>query len=115
MGRKTLILRTLVFLVLSTVKFSFCSDAGMLSVITEPESIEVWINNDFLGLSPVIDKKMPEGTYQIKLVDPLQRSSLSEQISITRNTRTIIEKKIDSRFGYLKVSSVPQGASISLN
>ena len=68
----------------------------------------------FLASQPVIDKKMPEGTYQIKLVDPLQRSSLSEQISITRNTLTIIEKD-RLRFGYLKVSSVPQGAKVFLN
>ncbi|HON10943.1 MAG TPA: PEGA domain-containing protein [Chitinispirillaceae bacterium] len=115
MGRKTLLLRSLVFLVLSAVKNSYSSDAGILSVITEPESIEVWINNDFLGLSPVIDKKMPEGTYQIKLVDPLQRSSVYEQISISKNTRTIVEKKIDSRFGCLKVSSVPQGAKVFLS
>jgi hypothetical protein len=85
-------------------------------VITEPESIEVWINNDFLGLSPVIDKKMPEGTYQIKLVDPLQRSSVYEQISISKNTRNNCGKKRSiHRFGSLKVSSVPQGAKVFLS
>ncbi|NLG15800.1 MAG: PEGA domain-containing protein [Fibrobacter sp.] len=113
MGSNTLLMLALLILCFSV--YCKASEAGLLSVITEPESIEVWIDNIFSGLSPVLDRKLAEGTYQIRLVDPVHRLSVSETISITSNKKIVLEKKIGSRFGSLRVRSYPEGAKVYIS
>ncbi|MBN1576113.1 MAG: PEGA domain-containing protein [Chitinispirillaceae bacterium] len=93
--------------------FSTYSD-GFLTVRTDPDGIEVWLDDNFVGDSPVIDKKLKSGRYSLKLVDPVQHSSTVEEIFIQDNENTVIEKTIKSKFGSLKVTSVPEGAQVSI-
>lgn len=87
---------------------------GFLTVRTDPEGIEVWLDDNFVGDSPIIDKKLKSGRYSLKLVDPVQHSSTVEEIYIQDNENTVIEKTIKSKFGTLKVTSVPEGADVSI-
>ncbi|MBN1759090.1 MAG: PEGA domain-containing protein [Chitinispirillaceae bacterium] len=87
---------------------------GFLTVRTDPEGIEVWLDDNFVGDSPIIDKKLKSGRYSLKLVDPVQHSSTVEEIYIQDNENTVIEKTIKSKFGTLKVTSVPEGAEVSI-
>jgi hypothetical protein len=87
---------------------------GYLTVRTEPEGIEVWLDDNFVGDSPIIDRKLKAGRYSLKLVDPVQRSSTVEDIFIQDNENTVIEKTITSKFGTLRVTSVPEGALVSI-
>ena len=87
---------------------------GFLTVRTDPDGIEVWLDDNFVGDSPVIDKKLKSGRYSLKLVDPVQHSSTVEEIFIQDNENTVIEKTIKSKFGSLKVTSVPEGAEVSI-
>jgi len=87
---------------------------GYLTVRTEPDGIEVWLDDNFVGDSPIIDKKLKSGRYSLKLVDPVQHSSTIEEIFIQDNENTVIEKTIKSKFGSLRVNSVPEGATVSI-
>jgi hypothetical protein len=87
---------------------------GFLTVRTEPEGIEVWLDDNFVGDSPIIDKKLKAGRYSLKLVDPVQHSSTIEEIFIQNSENTVIEKTIKTKFGSLKVTSVPEGAIVSI-
>lgn len=87
---------------------------GFLTVRTDPDGIEVWLDDNFVGDSPIIDKKLKSGRYSLKLVDPVQHSSTIEEIFIQNNENTVIEKTIKSKFGSLRVTSVPEGASVSI-
>jgi hypothetical protein len=88
------------------------SDEGALSVKTTPDGIEVWLNDKYIGDSPILDKKLKTGKYVLKLVDPVQHSSTSEDIFIAADETTVIEKTVQSKFGSLKVSSEPEGADV---
>ncbi len=94
--------------------FSLSFGDGFLTVRTDPDGIEVWLDDNFVGDSPVIDKKLKSGRYSLKLVDPVQHSSTIEEIFIQDNENTVIEKTIKSKFGSLKVTSVPEGAQVSI-
>ena len=87
---------------------------GFLTVRTDPDGIEVWLDDNFVGDSPIIDKKLKSGRYSLKLVDPVQHSSTVEEIFIQDNENTVIEKTIKSKFGTLRVNSVPEGAQVSI-
>ncbi|MBN2037551.1 MAG: PEGA domain-containing protein [Chitinispirillaceae bacterium] len=87
---------------------------GSLTVRTDPEGIEVWVDDQFIGQSPIIGKKMKTGRYTIKLVDPAQHSSTNEEILIQDNEETVVERTITSKFGSLKVSTEPEGADVSI-
>ena len=87
---------------------------GFLTVRTDPDGIEVWLDDNFVGDSPITDKKLKSGRYSLKLVDPVQHSSTVEDIFIQDNENTVIEKTIKSKFGSLKVTSVPEGAEVSI-
>lgn len=95
------------------LSIAVCGD-GFLTVRTDPDGIEVWLDDNFVGDSPVIDKKLKSGRYSLKLIDPIQHSSTVEEVFIQDNENTVIEKTIKSKFGSLKVTSVPEGAKVSI-
>lgn len=87
---------------------------GILSVKTDPEGIEVWLDDKYVGDSPIIDKKLKPGRYSLKLIDQLQHSSESEDVLIQAAQTTIVEKTVVGRFGSLKVNTQPAGAEVSI-
>ncbi|MFP4013047.1 MAG: PEGA domain-containing protein [Chitinispirillaceae bacterium] len=87
---------------------------GTLSVVTEPEGVEAWLDGDFIGLTPIKLKKVEAGTYSLKLVDPLQHTSSTETIEINNHGQLTVEKTLQSRFGELAVSSDPPGANVCI-
>ena len=113
MGRKKLLFNMLCLIFSGSIANVVFGD-GALTVRTEPEGIEVWLDNNFVGDSPIIEKKLKSGRYTLKLVDPVQRSSTIEEIFIQENETTIIEKTIKSKFGSLKINSDPEGAKVYL-
>ncbi|NLW30432.1 MAG: PEGA domain-containing protein [Fibrobacter sp.] len=97
-------------LIFGIFKIAFAD--GSLTVHTVPEGIEVWLDNMFIGNSPINNKKLKPGQYTLKLVDPVQRSSTEEDVFIQDNETTVIEKTIKSNFGTLKITSDPEGAEV---
>ena len=87
---------------------------GTLTVKTDPEGIEVWLNDQFIGQSPIIEKKIKAGRYSLKLVDPAQHTSTNEEVLITENEETVVDRTITTKFGSLRVTSQPEGAEVSI-
>jgi hypothetical protein len=87
---------------------------GTLTVKTDPEGIEVWLGDKFIGQSPITDKKIRAGRYTLKLVDPTQHTSTTEELLIQDGEATVVERTISSKFGSLKITSSPQGADVFL-
>jgi hypothetical protein len=92
----------------------FAADEGSLTVTTTPEGVEVWIDEKYVGDSPVMGKKLKEGRYTVKLIDPIQHTSLIEEVLIQDGRDVVIEKAMSGKFGSLKVGSSPEGANVYL-
>jgi hypothetical protein len=103
----------LMFLGVCTVLISaVVAEDGMLTVTTDPEGVEVWLGENYIGNSPITAKKVPVGRYTIKLIDPVMRISQTEQVMITANATVVIEKKLKPKFGTLRINSVPEDAEV---
>jgi hypothetical protein len=88
---------------------------GMLTVKTDPEGIEIWLDDKFVGEAPILDKKLKPGRYSLKLVDPVQRTSSVEDVFIQPGQTTVIEKALEGKFGSLRVTTQPEGAEVSIS
>lgn len=91
---------------------AFADADGSITVKTDPDGIEVWLDDKYIGDSPILDKKLKAGKYSLKLVDPVQHSSTVEDVFIQAGEQTVVEKTIKSRYGSLKVNSDPEGADV---
>jgi hypothetical protein len=100
------------FAVLKTAVYA--ESDGVLTVKTDPDGIEVWLDDKFIGDSPVMDKKLKAGRYSLKLVDPVQHTSTVEEVFIQAGEQTVVEKTVKSRYGSLKINTDPDGADVSL-
>jgi len=103
----------LMFLGVCTVLIStVVAEEGLLTVTTDPEGVEVWLGDNYIGNSPIAAKKVPVGRYTVKLIDPVMRISQTEQVMITANATVVIEKKLKPKFGTLRINSVPEDAEV---
>ena len=98
--------------IVSTV---YAVEEGTLSVTTDPEGVEVWLGDKYIGDTPIQDKKLRAGRYTLKLIDPVQQVSASEEILIQADKLTVVEKTLKGRFGTLKVVSDPEGADVFIS
>ncbi len=87
-------------------------EARSLPVLTDPAGVEVWLGDKYLGDSPIQNRKLKTGRYIIKLIDPVQQVSTTEEILIQANQTTLVEKTLKAKFGTLKVESEPEGAEV---
>ncbi len=90
------------------------SKDGLITVITEPTGVEVWLGNSFIGNSPIREKIIAPGKYQIRLVDPIQKITATEEVLVDAGRTVVVEKKIIPRYGNLQVKSVPENANVFL-
>ena len=93
----------------------FAVEEGLLTVTTDPEGVEVWLDDKYVGDSPIESRKLRAGRYTIKLVDPVQQVSTTEEILIQAGEVTVVEKSLKAKFGTLKVTSEPEGAEVHIS
>jgi len=109
-------IRTSSFLLLTMfIVTLFAVEEGTLTVTTDPEGVEVWLDDKYVGDSPIENRKLRAGRYTIKLVDPVQQVSTSEEILIQAGELTVVEKSLKAKFGTLKVTSEPEGADVFIS
>jgi hypothetical protein len=85
---------------------------GTISIVTIPDRVEIWIDNNYVGLSPVRQKRLAAGTYTVRLIDPSQQISAVEMVTVRRGEHVSVERTLDSRLGKLRVNSDPPGADV---
>jgi hypothetical protein len=109
-------LRLVAFIVSIIGVFStvFAEADGTLTVKTDPEGIKIWLDDKYIGDSPLMDKKLKPGRYSLKLVDPVQQTSSIEEVFIQSGETTVIEKTVKSNYGSLKITTDPEGAEVSI-
>ncbi len=103
-----------VFFVLAPFTMTYAEADGVLTVKTDPEGIKIWLDDKYIGDSPLLDKKLKPGRYSLKLVDPVQQTSSIEEVFIQAGETTVIEKTVKSNYGSLKVTTDPEGAEVSV-
>jgi hypothetical protein len=103
-----------VLLIAGAVSLVSAEGDGVLSVKTDPEGIKIWLDDKYIGDSPMMDKKLKPGRYTLKLVDPVQQISSVEEVFIQSGETTVIEKTVKSNYGSLKITTDPEGADVAV-
>lgn len=94
-------------------KISVCD--ALLTVKTEPNGIEIWLEDKYIGDSPIVNKKLKPGKYTLRLVDAFQHTSIQEHVDLKEGESVVVEKTIDSKFGSLQIISQPAGAQVCIS
>jgi hypothetical protein len=110
-----LILPVMFLLTGSILSTAYAAEEGSLTVTTDPEGVEAWLGDKYIGDTPIQNKKLRAGRYTLKLIDPVQQVSVSEEILIQADKLTVVEKILKGKFGMLKVTSEPEGADVYIS
>ena len=114
--RLSVIKKLYLFILLFAINASLIADnLGTLTVLTDPIGVEVWLGNRFLGNSPLKSIPLPTGSYKLRLISTLYHTSVNENIEISREGETLVEKKILANFGSIKLTSIPSDAKITIS
>lgn len=87
------------------------SDA-VLTVRTEPEGLEVWLGEKYLGDSPIAERHVAPGRYTLRLVSGTMHVSQTEDIVLQPGEHKVVEKTVGVKYGSLRVETRPLGAEV---
>jgi formylglycine-generating enzyme required for sulfatase activity/thiol-disulfide isomerase/thioredoxin len=77
---------------------------GWLSVTSEPNGLEVKLNGEKIGTTPIRRREMAPGVYQVEVADPKYVSE-TRRVSLNRDTHATEHFKLAAREGALQVSA----------
>jgi sporulation protein YlmC with PRC-barrel domain len=86
---------------------------GLLEIESIPSGAAVYINNKFIGQSP-LKEKLSGGTYDVKLILEGYQT-FARRISLEKNNTTVISAKLSKGYGTLYVSSTPSNAVVFID
>ena len=86
---------------------------GTLDIDSMPVGATVYINNKFIGQSPLTEK-VSGGTYDVKLVLEGYQT-FARRITIEKNNTAVVHAKLSKEYGILHVTSTPSNATVFIN
>ena len=87
---------------------------GSAKITSSPSGAEVWLNDEFIGITPHIIHEKPSGTYKLRLELPDYVSN-EATIVIKKGKETIHHRELASNWGKISISSSPTGATVYLD
>ena len=100
--------------VLSSTVFAQTSSDGTLSVSTDPIGVKVWVDDRYIGDTPIRNLKLEPGRYTVRLVDETRKLSINEEVYVESNNQTVLNKKLSARGALLSVETNPPGAEVAI-
>lgn len=107
--KKLLIFVFLYFLILQ----SCISNKGTLSVDSYPRGAEVYLNNEYIGNTPLTEK-INIGKYSVE-VKKEGYKNYSREVEIKRGKETIIIANLERKVGGISVKTEPTGATVYID
>jgi len=86
---------------------------GMLEIESIPPGAAVYIDNKFIGQSP-LKEELSGGTYDVKLILEGYQT-FARRIAIEKNDAAVISAKLSKEYGMLRVTSTPSNAVIFID
>jgi len=87
---------------------------AVLTVRTQPEGLEVWLGEKYLGDSPIAERHVAPGRYTLRLVSGTMHVSESEELYLQAGESKVVEKTVGVKYGSLRVETRPPGAEVSV-
>jgi hypothetical protein len=106
--------RAAVFAVLALVVGARAQSDAVLTVRTQPEGLEVWLGEKYLGDSPIVDRHVTAGRYTLRLVSGPMHVSETEEVYLQAGESKVVEKTVGVKYGSLQITTEPPGAEVSV-
>ncbi|MBM4388589.1 MAG: PEGA domain-containing protein [Deltaproteobacteria bacterium] len=105
----------------ASAKISNCEkslkNAGTISLDSEPQGVEVFINGAIVGKTPIKAKKLAAGTYRVEIDHP-DYEFVGHKVKVESGKDAALTEKLSKKkaFGYLVVTTMPEaGVNIFLD
>lgn len=86
---------------------------SLLKVCSDPPEAEVYVNNNFKGITPVTLEVDP-GTYEVRIVKADYEEYVT-MVKVGEGETKVISAELVPKFGFLSVNSEPSGARVYIN
>jgi hypothetical protein len=93
--------------------YNFFDRDGEVEIVSMPAGAAIYINNKFIGQTPLKEKRAG-GAYDVKLIlDGYQ--TYARKITIDKKTPVIVHARLSKEYGVLHINSTPSNATVFLD
>ncbi len=96
-----------------SVKVALIAKPGSMNISSEPDGAKIFLDNTFVGITPMSLKKVAEGEHEIRLVK-LNYEPWTRKVVVRSFQPTDVKTTLEVSPGMLSVNSTPAGADIYL-
>ena len=94
-----------------SVNVSLTAKPGSMNIYSDPDGAEIYVDNNFMGVTPLSFKKVAEGEHEIRLYKKNFRE-WTQRVLVRSFQPTDVKATLEVSPGILTVNSFPAGASI---
>lgn len=102
---------TAIFVFLLTLSI-FATERGSLTILSEPSDAHIYIDDEYVGKTPLNDYMLDQGEYSVRLIDEVTQVTATENIKVTPDSSIILNVPLQKDFGTIKVTTEPEGADV---
>jgi hypothetical protein len=95
-----------------SVKVSLIAKPGAMNIYSEPDGAEIYVDNNYMGATPLSLKKVAEGEHEIRLVKEKYKE-WTQRVFVRSFQPTDVKATLEVSPGILTINSVPSGAEIN--
>jgi hypothetical protein len=95
--------------------FPAFGQSGVLNVSSQPNGASVWLDEQEIGNTPIINYTVKAGSHKLQLTDPNSNKSVIKVIQIPADSSLSLDIPLDASYGNLDVECSRKGAKVSLS
>jgi TolB-like protein len=95
-----------------SVKVSLIAKPGAMNIYSAPDSAAIYVDNNFMGVTPLSLKKVAEGEHEIRLVKE-KFKEWTQRVFVRSFQPTDVKATLEVSPGILTINSIPSGAAIN--
>lgn len=88
------------------------TERGSLTILSEPSDAHIYIDDEYIGKTPLNDYMLDQGEYSVRLIDEVTQVTATENVKITPDSTVILNVPLQKDFGTIKVTTDPAGADV---
>lgn len=112
MGRKFLSKSISTLFVFILTFSTFATERGSITILSEPSDAHIYIDDEYIGKTPLNDYMLDQGEYSVRLIDEVTQVTATENVKITPDSTVILNVPLQKDFGTIKVTTDPEGADV---
>jgi TolB-like protein len=94
-----------------SVKVSLIAKPGSMNIYSDPAGAEIYVDNNYMGITPMSLKKVAEGEHEIRLIKE-NFKEWTQRVFVRSFQPTDVKATLEVSPGILTVNSVPADAAI---